>query len=292
MNLFILGLGYAATIFASRMRAEGWHVGGTVRSPDKARSLRAQGLEALAFEAHETQTGAVAAALRSADALLVSIPPSASAEPPAESLAETVAHADKLHWIGYLSTIGVYGDHGGAWIDETTPCAPVSERSRARLRAEQQWTALGARVGKPVVIFRLPGIYGPSRNALAALREGTARRIVKPGQVFNRVHVEDIASALALSVARDSTSAVYNLTDDEPAPPQDVVAYAAALLGVEPPAEIPFEHAKLSAMAASFYGENKRARNTLIKDWLGFKPAYPSYREGLRALFQQGEGRS
>jgi nucleoside-diphosphate-sugar epimerase len=291
MNLFVLGLGYSATTFAKRMRAQGWHVGGTVRSVDKARKLRDEGLEALAFNGRDADIGAVAAALRTADAMLVSIPPGATTDPLAERLGKTIAQADRLRWIGYLSTIGVYGDHGGAWIDETTACTPVSDRGRARLQAERQWTALGERAGKPVVNFRLPGTYGPARNALAALRGGTARRIVKQGQVFNRIHVDDIAAAVALSIVRDRVGAIYNLTDDEPAPPQDAVTYAAALLGIEAPAEIPFEEAKLTAIAASFYSESKRVRNTLIKRRLGFAPAYPSYREGLRALLRQGEGR-
>jgi nucleoside-diphosphate-sugar epimerase len=289
MNLFILGLGYAATVFAKSMRERGWCVAGTVRSEEKARSLRGAGLGALAFDTRDANIAAVAAELRKADALLFSIPPSDDSL--ADRLAPSIAQADRLRWIAYLSTIGVYGDHGGAWIDETTSTAPISERGRARLRAEQDWAALGAGAGKPVVIIRLPSIYGPTRNALAALRNGTARRIVKPEQVFNRVHVADIASALVLSVERDGTSAAYNLTDDEPAPPQDVVAYAATLLGVEAPPEIAFEDAKLTGVAASFYGENKRVRNTLIKRQLGFAPTYPSYREGLRALQSQGEGR-
>jgi nucleoside-diphosphate-sugar epimerase len=289
MNLFILGLGYAATVFAKSMHAREWRVVGTVRSQEKARSLLSAGLGALAFDTRDANIAAVATELRKADALLVSIPPSADSL--ADRLAPSIAQADRLRWIGYLSTIGVYGDHGGAWIDETTPLAPISERSQARLRAEHDWARFGALAGKPVVIFRLPSIYGPTRNVLAALRNATARRIVKPGQVFNRVHVEDMASALTLSLEHDGTSAVYNLTDDEPAPPQDVVAYAAALLGVEAPPEVAFEDTKLTGMAASFYGENKRVRNTLIKRALGFAPAYPSYREGLRALLSQGEGR-
>jgi nucleoside-diphosphate-sugar epimerase len=191
-----------------------------------------------------------------------------------------------------LSTIGVYGDHGGAWVDETTPCTPISARSKARLAAEASWTKLGSLAAKPVVVFRLPGIYGPGRNALASLREGTAKRIVKQGQVFNRVHVEDIATALITSIRDDVASAVFNLTDEEPGPPQDVVTYAAALLGVEPPPEIAFEQAQLSPMALTFYAENKRVRNALIKKAIGFRPSFPSYREGLDALFAEGEGRS
>jgi nucleoside-diphosphate-sugar epimerase len=295
MNLFILGLGYSATLFARRKLAEGCRVGGTVRGAEKAKALRSDGLEALVFEAQNGDFGAVAAALRETDALLVSIPPDAKGDALPERLTGAITEeARRLRWIGYLSTIGVYGDHGGAWVDEMTPCSPSSERGRARLAAEMGWARLGEQARKPVIIFRLPGIYGPGRNALHALRHGTARRLTKPGQVFNRVHVEDIATglslSLALSVAREEKSAVYNLTDDEPSPPQDVIAFAAELLGVEPPPEIAFEDAKLSPMAASFYGENKRVRNSLIKRSLTFAPAFPSYREGLRALSRQGEG--
>jgi nucleoside-diphosphate-sugar epimerase len=291
MHLFILGLGYTAQALARRALLAGWRVGSTVRDAEKALGLAAEGIDALAFDADEDDIEEVAAKLREADALLVSIPPGAGADRLPEALAEAISgSAKRLAWIGYLSTIGVYGDHGGAWIDETTPCTPLSARSKARLAAEASWTKLGSVAGKPVIVFRLPGIYGPGRNALASLREGTAKRIVKPGQVFNRVHVADIATALRASILRDAESAAYNLTDDEPSPPQDVVAYAAGLLDVEPPPEIPFVEARLSPMAASFYAENKRVRNALIKKAIGFTPVFPSYREGLAALFAEGEG--
>jgi nucleoside-diphosphate-sugar epimerase len=291
MRLFVLGLGYSATVLARRVLDRGWQVGGTVRGAQKARSLRDDEIEAIAFDADRVDPGALAAPLRQADALLVSIPPGPGADLLPERLEETISrHAVRLAWIGYLSTVGVYGDHGGAFVDETTACAPSSKRAQARLAAEVAWTGLGRRAGKPVIVFRLPGIYGPKRNALVALRNGTAKRIVKPGQVFNRVHVEDIGAALAISITGDTESSVYNLTDDEPSPPQDVVAYAALLLRIEPPPAIPFEEARLSPMAASFYAENKRVRNEHIKRATGFSPAYPSYREGLQALFASGEG--
>ncbi|MFI5014757.1 MAG: SDR family oxidoreductase [Hyphomicrobiales bacterium] len=293
MNLFILGLGYAATIFARRKIADGYRVGGTVRSEAKALMLRSEDIEAAVFDARDEDPSVVERALREADALLVSIPPGVMGDLLPQRLAGAViGNAERLRWIGYLSTVGVYGDHGGAWVDEATPCAPVSGRGQARLAAEARWSELGARADKPVIVFRLPGIYGPARNALVAVRAGTARRIVKPGQVFNRIHVEDIATALGASVTNDTESAIYNLTDDEPSPPQDVVAYAAELLGVETPPEIAFDEAQLSPMAASFYGENKRVLNSQIKRALGFAPAFPSYREGLRALLDQGEGES
>jgi nucleoside-diphosphate-sugar epimerase len=184
----------------------------------------------------------------------------------------------------------VYGDHGGAWVDETTPPKPVSRRSRERLAAEEAWLDLGARTGKAVHIFRIAGIYGPGRNALRNLADGTARRIVKPGQVFNRIHADDIAAVLMASIARPRAGAIYNLADDEPAPASDVVAFAAGLAGVPPPREIPFEAAALGPMAASFYGESKRVANGRIKEDLGVRLRYPSYREGLTALRAAGEG--
>jgi nucleoside-diphosphate-sugar epimerase len=293
MNLFILGLGYSATCFARRKLAEGWRVSGTVRGAEKAKALGSEGIEAVTFDARSGDLMKIASRLSETEALLISIPPDGEGDALPERLSsKLVDEARRLRWIGYLSTIGVYGNHGGAWIDERTPCAPSLRRSQARLAAEKSWSALGEKARKPVLIFRLPGIYGPGRNALHALRHQTARRIVKPGQVFNRVHLEDIATALSLSVAKDAESAVYNVTDDEPAPPQDVVAFAAELLGVVPPPEILFAHAKLSPMAASFYGENKRVSNALIKRALGFAPAFPSYREGLRELLRQGEGKT
>jgi dTDP-4-dehydrorhamnose reductase len=289
MNLFILGLGYSATVFARRKLAEGWRVGGTVRSPAKAIALHAEGIDAFTFDGRTHEIGNAVAALGEADALLVSIPPDGEDDPLPKVLSRPIAAAGRLRWIGYLSTIGVYGDHAGAWVDETTPCRPSSARSRARLAAEASWSRLGTQAHIPVISFRLPGIYGPGRNALVALREGKARRIIKPGQIFNRVHVEDIAAALTLSVKNDIASAVYNVTDDEPSPPQDVVTFAARLLGIEPPPEVSFKAAELSPMAASFYAESKRVRNDLIKRRLGFAPVFPSYREGLEELLRRGE---
>ncbi|MBV8769124.1 MAG: SDR family oxidoreductase [Hyphomicrobiales bacterium] len=291
MNLVILGLGYSASVFARRMIAAGWHVQGTVRSLERATALRRDGIDASMFDARAGALEEAMPDLAQADALLVSIPPSGEGRDFPERLSGSFLQAaNRLRWIGYLSTIGVYGDYGGAWIDETALCRPSSDRSRARLAAETSWQELGAKSNVPVVIFRLPGIYGPGRNALMALRQGTARRIVKAGQVFNRVHVEDVATALELSLKSDAASAVYNVTDDEPSAPQDVITFAAALLGIEPPPLIDFADAALSPMAASFYEESKRVCNGLIKRRLRFSPAFPSYREGLRDLRNKGEG--
>jgi nucleoside-diphosphate-sugar epimerase len=198
--------------------------------------------------------------------------------------------APHLRWIGYLSTVGVYGDHKGAWVDETTVPRPSDGRSRYRLEAENGWLALGAARGIPTQVFRLAGIYGPGRNQLVQLAQGTARRIVKPGQVFNRIHVDDIAQVVAASLARPRAGAIYNVADDEPSPPQDVVTFAAALCGLVPPPEIPYDVADLTPMSRSFYSENKRVRNRLLSAELGVALRYPTYREGLTALRAAGEG--
>jgi nucleoside-diphosphate-sugar epimerase len=294
-TLFCFGLGYCAehTLAAHGSRFE--RVLGTVRSRERAafiatRGLAGRGVEALVFDG-VTATDAIAAALSDADALLVSIAPDESGDPVIACFAEAIACAPRLSSIVYLSTVGVYGDHAGAWVDEATAANPVSARSRDRLAAEQAWAALGARAGKPVAILRLAGIYGPGHNALCQLAKGSAQRIVKPGQVFNRIHVADIAQAIDAAFARGADG-VFNVSDDEPAPAQDVVAFAAALAGLSPPPEIPFAQAAqgMPAMALSFYGEVKRVRNAKMKAALGVALRYPTYREGLAALHAVGEG--
>jgi nucleoside-diphosphate-sugar epimerase len=289
VRLFVFGLGYTSLTFLRRHGAGFSAIAGTVRNAEKAARLAEEGIATRRFGADGTDP-VIPEDLARADALLVSIPPGEAGDPALARFADAIASAPRLSWIGYLSTIGVYGDHGGAWVDETTPPAPASVRSRQRLAAEKAWARLGETSGKAVHLFRLPGIYGPGRNALANLADGTARRIVKPGQVFNRVHVDDIAGALMRSIARPRPGAVYNVADDEPAPPQEVVAYAARLAGIEPPPEIPFEAAPLSRMAASFYAENKRVSNRLVKEELGLRLRFPTYREGLAALRAAGEG--
>lgn len=283
MRLFVFGLGYSAQTFIQTGR---WsHVAGTVRTNEKAQRLRASGIAAHALSGNDADC---IDNLRKADAILVSAPPSSEGDPILLRFADALASA-RASWIGYLSTTGVYGDHDGAWIDETTPATPQSDASRQRLGAERDWLALGERTAMPVHVFRLTGIYGPGRNALVQLAKGTSRRVIKPGQVFNRIHVEDIASVLAASLKKPRAGAIYNVTDDEPAPPQDVVAYAAQLAGIEPPPEIALEDANLTPMALSFYAENKRVSNRLIKGELGVELKYPTYREGLQALFEAGE---
>jgi nucleoside-diphosphate-sugar epimerase len=288
-HLFCFGLGYSAQVLSRQLAAQGWRVSGTARSSGGARALADAGFEALVFDGLAPGPG-VAEALRSATHVLISVPPDADGDPAIKHHARDIEASDSVKWIGYLSTIGVYGDHGGAWIDETTPANPTSQRSRWRLDAEEAWLALGASSGRRTQVFRLPGIYGPGRSAIERARDGSAQRIVKPGQVFNRIHVDDIAGALHAAILRRGTHRVYNVTDDEPAPPQEVVAYAAELLHMPPPPEIAFEDAKLSPMAQSFYAENKRVRNTRLRDELGVQLKFPSYREGLQAIlaFERG----
>lgn len=288
MKLLILGLGYSAGFFARAALARGWEVTGTVRSAERAAELSREGIRTLVFGGFAVST-ALAKAVAEAEAVLVSIQPAEDGDPVLQRLRGDLAAAPALRWIGYLSTIGVYGNQDGAWIDETQPVKPGNARNTLRVAIEQDWLALGRDTGKAVQIFRLAGIYGPGRNPVAKLREGKSTRLVKPGQVFNRIHVDDIAGILMASLARPRNGAIYNVTDDEPAPPQDVVSFAAELTGLEAPPEMPFSEARLSPMAASFYGENKRVSNALVKRELGYAFRYPSYREALRALTAAGE---
>lgn len=281
MKLVVFGLGYSARAFVRRVGPRVGRIVGTVREPARAARRAHDGMVVRALPGEEQ---ALAADLRDADAVLSSVPPGEGGDPVLARFADALAAAPRLRWIGYLSTIGVYGDHGGAWIDESTPARPTSPRSRWRLDAENAWLALGAASGRPVQVFRLAGIYGPGRSALDKLADGSAQRLVKPGQVFNRIHVDDIAAVLEASLDRPRAGAVYNVTDDEPAPPQDVVTFAAELAGREPPPLVPFETAELSPMARSFYAENKRVRNALLRDELGVALRHPTYREGLRAI--------
>jgi nucleoside-diphosphate-sugar epimerase len=214
---------------------------------------------------------------------LLSIPPGASGDPAFTVYADDIASSPTLEWIGYFSTIGVYGDAGGGWVDETTDPRPGSERGARRLEAEREWLRLGEESGKTVVILRLPGIYGPGRNTLKDLRSGKARRIVKPGHYFNRVHVEDIAAAVEAALHVQS-SRIFNITDDLPAAPEDVIAFGAELLGMPCPPAIPHSEAILSPMARSFYSESKKVSNARMKAELGVVLKYPTYKEGLTAL--------
>lgn len=289
MNLFVFGLGYSVGQFISLYRERFTAIAGTVRSPEKVRAMEADGIRACRFDG----TGydpRIPDLIARADALLVSVPPQGETDPVLAHFSEAIASAPNLRWVGYLSTVGVYGNADGGWVDETTPPNPATVRSHDRIAAEREWLALGESAPFAVQIFRLAGIYGPGRNALVKVADGTARRIVKKGQVFNRIHTADIAQVLMASIERPSRNAIYNVADDEPGPPQDVIAHAAELLGREPPPEIPFEEADQTPMARSFYADNKRVRNDRIKTELGVALRYPTYRQGLRALLEAGDG--
>jgi nucleoside-diphosphate-sugar epimerase len=268
--LLSIGHGYSAQALSRRLLPQGWRVIGTTRSAEKAARLRAAGVEALIWP------GDISAALDQATHLLSSVAPDGDGDPVLRALAPQIAAAG-LHWVGYLSTTAVYGHHGGDWVDEATPLAPTTARGAARVRAEGDWAALGL----PLHIFRLAGIYGPGRGPFEKVRDGTARRILKPGQVFSRVHVEDIAAVLEASLQRPDPGTVYNVCDDDPASPEDVLALAAELLGLPVPPMVPYEDAEMTPLARSFYAENKRVRNDRIKAELGVRLQFPTYREGL-----------
>jgi nucleoside-diphosphate-sugar epimerase len=288
-NLFIFGMGFSGLATARRVRGDYASIGATVRTEAKAAELRAEGIDAHVFDG-ETASEDLVAAVKRATHVVQSIPPGTSGDPVITLLRDALLQATDLAWIGYLSTVGVYGDHQGGWVDEATEPNPLSGRSVERVRAEAEWRILGDERGIPVALLRLSGIYGPGRNALVQLAEGTARRLVKPGQIFNRIHVADIATAVAAAAAQKA-SGVFNVTDDEPAPPQDVVAYAAELAGYPLPPEIDFATADLPPMVRSFYGENKRVGNRRLAADLGVALAYPTYREGIAALWRDGSWR-
>jgi nucleoside-diphosphate-sugar epimerase len=288
VHLFVFGLGYAGARLALAMREQAQWVGGTVRDVEDAVALAAHGLRTFVFGGAQAGIG-VAEAVRHCTHLLASVPPG-DGDPVLTCHGASIIAADHLRWIGYLSTVGVYGDHGGDWVDETTAPAPAAGRSAARLAAEQAWQALAAERRVPLAIFRIAGIYGPGRNAFVNLAAGTAHRVIKAGQVFNRIHVDDLVAALGAAIGRD-VAGIFNLADDEPAPPEEVVAYAAKLMGVPPPPAVPFAVADLSPMARSFYGENKRVTNDRLKSALGIALRYPTYREGLAALWHDANWR-
>lgn len=285
MRLVIIGYGYSSTAVAKALKGQVERLHVTARSAEKVERLRREGIDAIAFEG-SALSPALATALSRATHLLMSAPPGEAGDPLLNAPGFPGLEMPALRRVIYLSTVGVYGDHGGAWVDETSPLRPVSQRSRQRVAAEESWQAFAATRNLDLGIFRLSGIYGPGRSAIDNLRAGTARRIVKPGQVFNRIHVGDIGGAIAHALMRGGPPGVFNLTDDEPCPPQEVVEYAARLLGVEPPPEIPFELADLSPMGRSFYGENKRVSNAKIRSDLSYRFRYPTYREGLKACLE------
>jgi nucleoside-diphosphate-sugar epimerase len=282
-TLLSFGHGYSARALARRLIPEGWTVIGTTRTAEKAERLRAEGVEPLVWPGAD-----LAPALKRATHLLTSVAPTEAGDPVLLAAADAIAEAaPHIAWAGYLSTTGVYGDHAGGWVDEDTALTASTRRGEMRVEAEAAWRALAERSGLALHIFRLAGIYGPGRGPFEKVKDGTARRIIKPGQVFSRCHVEDIAQVLHASILQPNPAAAYNICDDDPAPPEDVLAHAAELLGLPPPPEVPYETAEMTPMARSFYAESKRVRNDRIKDELGVVLRYPTYREGLAALLAE-----
>lgn len=280
-TLLSIGHGYSAQALARVLLPQGWHIIATTRSAEKAAALRAQGVDAILWPGGDLP-------LDRATHLLTSVAPDATGDPVLRAHgAQIAAAAPHLQWVGYLSTVGVYGDHQGGWVDEDTALTPATARGQARVAAEAAWQAVP---GLAPHIFRLAGIYGPGRGPFEKVRDGSARRIIKPGQVFSRIHVDDIAQVLAASIARPDPGRVYNVCDDDPAPPQDVLSHAAQLLGLPEPPAMPYDGAAMSPMARSFYAESKRVRNDRIKDELGVRLIHPDYRAGLAALLADETG--
>lgn len=288
-RLFCFGLGYSAGRLAHALIADGWRVAGTTRTAAGQAHLAAEGIDAYRFDGASPMADAKAA-LAGATHLLCSVPPGADGDPVLAHHAGDIQAIKTLAWVGYLSTTGVYGDTMGAEVNETSPLNPTSERGRWRAEAEAAWLALARDHGLPVHVFRLAGIYGPGRSALDQVRAGTARRIDKPGHLFSRIHVDDIANVLRASMAQPDPSAIYNVCDDKPAAAADVVAYGCELLGVAPPPAVPFEEARvaMSPMALSFWRDDRRVSNRRIREVLGVALKYPTYREGLSAVLVEG----
>lgn len=285
MRIFIFGAGYSGRAFARRMAGRAEALTGTTRSRDRFEALERAGATPMLFDGESLSAG-IASELARTTHLVLSAAPGDAGDPVLAAGRGTVLEAmPALEWIGYLSTIGVYGDHGGAWVDEDAECRPTSRRSVQRVEAERQWLEVGSARDVPVAVLRLSGIYGPGRNAFVNLANGTARRIIRKGQVFNRIHVADIAGALEHLGAR-RLGGVYNVTDDKPSPPQDVVSYAASLMGVPPPLEIAYEDAEMTPMARSFWGENKRVSNRRIRS-TAFSFEWPDFRVALERMWSE-----
>jgi nucleoside-diphosphate-sugar epimerase len=276
-TVLILGYGYSAAVLAAGLLAQGWRVIGTTREAERMAGMRAEGVEPLLWPCDLSEV------CEAASHILACAAPDENGDPFLQAARGAIA-ASGAAWVGYLSTTAVYGDHEGAWVDEETPVTPQSLRAVLRVLAEKQWLSLDL----PVQIFRLAGIYGPGRGPFQKVREGTARRIIKPGQVFSRIHVVDIAGVLEASMRKPARGRIYNVCDDDPAPPEDVLGYAAELLNLPQPPKVPFEAADLSPMARSFYRESKKVSNARIKAELGVTLRYPTYREGLQALLTEG----
>jgi nucleoside-diphosphate-sugar epimerase len=284
-RLLVFGFGYSARALGVRLQAEGWQVAGTIRRPAERARLAAMGVTPVPVGNRREMERAV----RDADSLLITAPPNQGGCPGLQAMAPALARARAFpDWIGYLSTTGVYGDRHGGWVTEQSRLAAQSLEGARRVGAERDWLEVGRGMGLTICVFRLPGLYGPGRSALDRVRDGEARRIVAPGQVFSRLHVDDLAAGLEASIARPRAGGIYNLCDDEPCPNGEVIAYAADLLGLPIPSEVALADAHLSPAGARFYAESKRVSNARAKGELGWLPAYPTYREGLRAILAAG----
>ena len=286
MRLVCLGYGYSANALVELLDTRRIDVTGTTRDPEKADTLHRRGIRTILFDGTR-HSPALADAIRNATHIVVSAAPGEDGDAFLWHHERDIMNADGLKWVGYLSTIGVYGNHDGAVVDERTVCVPTTDRAMWRLAAETSWAALGNRTGVPVSHLRLAGIYGPGRNQLKQLADGKAKRIIKPGQIFNRIHVDDIARTIERVMERPA-SRIYNVIDNRPRAPQEFVEFAADLMAFEPPPAMPFEEANLSPMARSFYGDVKTVSNRRLHDELGVRLEYPTYREGLRALWESG----
>jgi nucleoside-diphosphate-sugar epimerase len=280
-HILFFGFGFSAEALAHKFDRKTWKITGTSRSTEGVTAIEAQGFQGLRFDE-------LAEIPADVTHIVSSVPPGEAGDAVIQKFGDELhRRAKDFSWVAYLSTTGVYGDHGGAVVDEATPLTPNTDRGARRVAAEAAWAEIA---GLPLHIFRLAGIYGPGRNALESVKDGSAKRVIKAGQIFSRIHVEDIAGVLLASIKNPRPGAVYNMADDEPCPPQDVIAFAAELLGVTPPPEIPLEEAKLSAMARSFYADSKRVSNALVKSELGYQFKYPNYKVGLRSLLHLPAG--
>ena len=273
--LLCIGYGFSAQALTADLQQQGWDIIGTTRSESRANEMHQAGVKSIIWPGNDLNR-----ALTEASHLLISVAPNSKGDP---ILKEVDLKNYSFTWVGYLSTTGVYGNHNGAWVDEASSLTPATKRGKLRVEAEAAWSSFDL----PLHIFRLAGIYGPGRGPFSKVRNGTARRIIKDDQVFSRIHVDDISQVLEASIMQPRPGAIYNICDDEPAPPQDVIAYAARLLKLPIPPDLPFEIAEMTSMARSFYAENKRVQNNLIKSELGITLKYPNYRIGLNSLLSQ-----
>lgn len=278
-TLLSLGHGFSAQALADRLVPQGWRVIGTTRKPEKFDKLRAQGVEPVLWPCDLGEY------LTQSTHVLTSAGPDADGDPILrDALQQITDAAPNLDWVGYLSTTGVYGDHDGGWVDETSPTEPATVRGQRRVKAEQEWLRI---TDLPVHVFRLAGIYGPGRGPFAKLRRGVAQRVIKKNQIFSRTHVHDIAQVLEASINNPNPGRIYNVCDDDPQPPEVVIEYAARLLGMDPPPAVPFEEADMSPMARSFYSDSKRVRNDRIKEELGVSLKYPDFKSALHAMLDE-----